>query len=452
MGLRLVFLAVIPALLARPNWAAAREIADDAAYRVFLKDGQALPSYGEATVVGDRVVFNLRIAAGAPPVLQLIGLPAAAVDTARTARYAEAVRAARYAVTDGDKDYTAMSGEVARALTQLAGVADLSERERLASLARTRLLDWSRAHYSYRAGDIAQLADLFDGVIANARVAAGDARLSLNIVAAPRPPPHEPILAPPGLRESIALALGAAKAADDAGDRLAILRAAVEAAGGDVESGAAAARALDEEVQAGAAYAAFAANVRGRAAEAASRADTAGIDALRAEAAARDAELGRRRPAEMAALSADLAAALERARTYRLALDHYAYVKPALLAYERRVRPALSALDGLAPVLTAIRDMRTLAFARVESAHARLVRAAAALHGVHSPEELTGVHATLSSAVDLAIEACARRREAVIGNRIDVSRQASSAAAGALLLVDAARRDLDNGLFPPKAP
>ena len=51
-----------------------------------------------------------------------------------------------------------------------------------------------------------------------------------------------------------------------------------------------------------------------------------------------------------------LAERLDAARRQRLALDHYALVRPSLLDYELRVRPAMTALDALQSVLTDIRD------------------------------------------------------------------------------------------------
>jgi hypothetical protein len=50
----------------------------------------------------------------------------------------------------------------------------------------------------------------------------------------------------------------------------------------------------------------------------------------------------------------------------------------------------------------------------------------------------------------MAHEACARRRQAVVANDLQMARNASSAAAGALLLVARAREDLVAALYPPK--
>jgi len=421
-------------------------------YRVFLTDGQALPAYGASTRVGDRVVFNLSLAGTNDATsLQLVSLPESAVDLDRTARYAEALQAAEYAATRGDREFAAMSEEVARALTELEKVNDLPQRRALAALARQRLLDWSRAHYSHRAPEIQEFAGMFDDVSRDTRVGAGDRSLSVDLVAGPPIPVREPLRATPDLRESIEMALAAVAASDAPDERLAILHAAAVAAGdGRSDLAAAVAERVNDERRSAAAYAALGSGLRARADVARRRGDGAAIERLRIELADRDRALGSRRPDDVAAVARDLSVAIDAAHAYRLALDHYAYIKPALLAYERRVRPALAVLAGHAVLLTAIRDMRTVGFAEVDAARASLMQVEARVRDVVAPEELAGVHRTIVSALEMAREAVGRRRQAVITNTMQTAREASSAAAGALLLAEAVRRDLVTGLYPPK--
>ena len=85
-------------------------------------------------------------------------------------------------------------------------------------------MTWSEEHYRYRAADIRELSALFDEVIAELRVAAGDTQLTLDLRSGPVDPVYDRVVAPPGLRESIALALAAARATDVAEDRVAVLR------------------------------------------------------------------------------------------------------------------------------------------------------------------------------------------------------------------------------------
>jgi hypothetical protein len=426
----------------------AREI-----FRVFLDDGQSLPSHGEPTTVGDRLVFMLFVGQrGDGAELQLMSLPLDRVDRTRTDRYAEAIRAAQYAETRGELDYAAMTAEVQRALDYLVSVEDPQRRITLAEEAKRRLFEWSRAHYQYRAKDIQELGALFDEVIGQLRVAAGQSDLALDLRAGLAAPTTEPLLAAPTLPESVAMALTAARRADVAEERIAILRAAAGVAVGvDPSLGDRVASELTAELNADAEYAALAVSTRTRAERASQAGDVSTLAALRAEVTGRDEALGARRTAIVRELLADLDVRLERARAYRLALDRYLAVRRELLRYERRSRSALSGLDGLAPVLDAIERLDSTGYARLEQAGERLTTLLAGLQKVAPPDDLADVHATLISAMHLAIEACARRRTAITTQNLSIAREASAAAAGARLLAAQARATLVTRLFPPKA-
>ena len=142
----------------------------------------------------------------------------------------------------------------------------------------------------------------------------------------------------------------------------------------------------------------------------------------------------------------------EAARAYRAALDHYDEVRRDLIAYERRIRPVLSALDGLRPIVDAVREMRYTSFDRLSTAATRLEGASRTLEAAPPPGDLEDVHATLVSGVHLAREAIARRRTAAATAGGSFSRDASSAAAGALMLIGQARSDLVARLYPPRPP
>ena len=450
-GMRLLMMALALGL-ALP--ALAQTAGPSTIYRVFLTDGQALPSYGEAAQVDDRVVFNLLIQrSGTDQRLQLVSLPVSAVDLGRTIRYAETMRAGFYAATRGEAEYTAMTGNVARTLDEIAKTADRRARLQLAEEARQRLLTWSREHYQYRENDVRELIELFEALVNELRAESGEKAFSFDLVAGQGSAVREVLLPAPSPRESIALALVAARAADIAEERLAILRAAATAAGAAPATADLAARIaaeLGQESRATTAYAALATDITARAADALRRADVPAIERLRAELDQRDRQLGGRRPQQVAELVKELQAKLEATRAHRLALDHYAYVRASLLAYERRIRPALSGLDGLRPVLQYIRDMRSMAFERLETAITRLEGFGRDADAVVPPADLESAHATLVSAIRMAREAVSRRRLAVITNNVTADREASAAAAGALLLVDRTRENLVAGLFPPR--
>jgi hypothetical protein len=362
------------------------------------------------------------------------------------------MRAGFYAATRGDADYTAMTEDVRKTLDQIARTTDRSQRIQLAEQARQRLLTWTRENYRYRENDVRELIGLFEDLLNELRAESGQAAFSFDLIAGPGSAVREPLLPAPTPRESLALALAAARAADIAEERIAILRSAAAATAlapvGDLESRIAAE--LKEEVRATSAYNALATEFTTRAADALRRADVQAIDRLRTELMARDKQLGSRRPQQVADLVRELQAKLEATQAHRLALDHYAYVRASLLAYERRVRPALSGLDGLRSVLQYVRDLRSMAFERVEEAVDRLEALEKDADTVVPPVDLAAVHATLISALRMAREAIARRRLAVITNNVQVDREASAAAAGALLLGDRTRDDLVAGLYPPK--
>ena len=424
-----------------------------AVFRVFLKNGEGLPSYGEAAIAGDRVVFTLLVGGTqGQRALQLISLPASSVDLERTSGYANALRAAHYAATRGEVDYAAMTQEVQRALAEVTSASDPKKRLALAEDARRRLLEWSAGTYGYRGADIRRLADLFDEAIASLRAAAGERQFSLDLRMGPEPV-SERLLPLPGLAESVRLAIEAARAADSEDDRLAVLHAASALAATDPSASdlrARVARELDLEAKAGAAYEDLAADVRARADVARRRGDAVGVAAAIQTLHTRDRELGGRRPQMTSALLAELEAMLARARSYRAALDRYAAIRPRLLAYERAVRPIMSGLDGLLPILNAVRDARFTAYERLERAGARLANYSEALQDVDPPADLADVHATLLSALHMAFHGVSRRRLSVASGSRVVAAEASSAAAGAMILAAQARQDLVARLYPPK--
>ena len=116
--LPLLFLSAMPA----PAQVAS---ADASLYRVFLRDGSTLLSYGEFARVSDRVVISLPIGgSAASPDLHLLSIPAESVDWEKTDAYADSVRATRYASTRGPDDFALLSQAVSRALTDIALTTD----------------------------------------------------------------------------------------------------------------------------------------------------------------------------------------------------------------------------------------------------------------------------------------------------------------------------------------
>src|SRR5262245_53581575 len=88
----------------------AQAATDATLFRLFLKDGSTVVSYGEFTRVEDRVVFSMPVG-GSPgePRLQVVWIPAASVDWTRTDRYSESARYQHYADTQGEEDFAVLN-------------------------------------------------------------------------------------------------------------------------------------------------------------------------------------------------------------------------------------------------------------------------------------------------------------------------------------------------------
>jgi hypothetical protein len=425
-----------------------------AIFRVFLKNGTALASYGESAEAGDRVVFTLLVVgADQQRTLQLTSLPASAVDLDRTRRYADAIRLVHYTATRAEVDYAAMTQEVQRSIAELTAVADPKKRLAMAEQARARLVSWSKGTYGYRAAEVQELTRLFDEVINDLRAAAGQGQFKVEL-SATTIPATEPLLAAPGAAESITLALAAAGAADSEEDRAAILKMAAAAAAGNdpalADVRANVARVLDLETKATAAYEQLATDMRARATAARKKGDADALSSVLSALEARNAELGNRRPVIMQTLTSEIEAMLASTRTYRAALEHYTAVRGSLLAYERAIRPTTIGFDGLVPVFNAIRDIKYTAYERLERAGSRLKELIVTLDAIAPPPDLVDVQATLASALRMADHACDRRRLSIALRSQVIAEEASSAAAGAMLLAGQARDQLVARLYPPK--
>ena len=156
--------------------------ADDATiFRVFLKDGGSLTSYGEFARVGDRVVFSMPTSASANPSLQLVNIGADRIDWDRTNRYASSARATHYLATQADNDYAALSNEIAQTLNDVALTADPAKRLEIVERARKALAEWPPNHFNYRSAEVRQMLGMLDDAIADLRASTGGDRFALNL-------------------------------------------------------------------------------------------------------------------------------------------------------------------------------------------------------------------------------------------------------------------------------
>lgn len=446
---------------------------DGTLYRVFLRDGSTLLSYGEFARVADRIVMSVPLGSStAGPDLHLLSIPSDAVDWEKTDGYADAVRASRYAGTRGPDDFAMLSGAVSTALTDIALTKDPARKIAMAMEARQNVTRWVAEHYGYRAEEVARMAGLFDEVVAETRAAAGIKNFDLSLIANLAAPPSVPLLPAPTLRETIEQALRAAVLAPDATERTSLLRGIdrvlVDAAGSSLalaspkplggEGGwvaslrARVTGALAVEERASRGYEALTRETLQTADRRARAADVTGVERAIRRALSEDDRLGQRRPQEMASLLAMLDGKLDAARRLRLARDSWAARADEWRRYNAAIAEPVAIMGLSRDALDQIRRLAGPSRASLGRLAARTARALTLTAAVVAPAESAGAHGLLKNAIQLASRAAASRQRAISSGDMQTAWEASAAAAGALMLFDRASEDLKALQTLPKAP
>ena len=427
--------------------------ADDAMlFRVFMKDGSTLVSYGEFARVGDRVVFSMPAAATPNPPLHLVNIQADGVDWDRTNRYTESARAAHYLETQAENDYLRLSGEIIETLDQVAKTTDVARRLEIVESARRKLADWPASHYNYRSAEVLQMLQMLDEAIADLRAASGAERFALNFSAFVQlPPMREPLLPAPTAQDTLQQMLIVAQLSESAEERKAVLGSALAALERDAaelpaswaRTMRAATRAqLDVEIGRDRAYRGLSQRTLALAREHAKTADVRGVQQLLGRIQRLDAALGHKRPDVVLALVTEVELSLDAARQLRLERDRWALRAPAFRQYRQDMVGTLDLFTRLKP---ALEDIKALSGSTAETlvtmqrVVSQLVKQASA---IEPPSELTGAHALLVSAAQLADNAARIRGEATMAADISRAWDASSAAAGALMLGARARSEM----------
>jgi hypothetical protein len=431
-------------------------------FRVFLKDGTSLVSYGEVARVGDRVVFSMptTTASAADPDLHLINLPADRVDWDHTTKYADAARANRYLATQAEADYAQLSNEVAAALNAVAATPDPATRLSIVQKARNTLSEWPARHFNYKQNDIKQMLTMLDEAAADLRVDAGSSRFDLTFVAVPNVPiPDEPLLPQPTAQEAIEGVLTAARVTDSAVERSTLLNAALggiaknaDALPPDWAAATAAATAANiaREQATDRTYRSFTSTMMSLAKSRARMADVRGLQRLLEQIHARDAALGGKRPDTVNSLIDSVQAELDAARRLQLVRDQWAMRAPDYRKYRASI---LASLNSFALVKESLENIKALAgsspyaLATIERTNAEIRKNIAA---ATPPEELAVAHSLLQSAVELSDQAAKIRREAALTASMTRAWDASAAAAGSLMLVARARDEISAALKMPQ--
>jgi hypothetical protein len=307
---------------------------------------------------------------------------------------------------------------------------------------------------------VQQLLGLLDEAIADLRAANGGDRFALNLLTFTEPPaPAEPLLPPPTPKEAIELVLGASRVVETAAEREALLSTALvelDRSAGSlppefVTSTRAATQAqLVEEQRVDHAYRSLAQRIMTVANRQARLADVRGLERLTLRVGQRDRELGAKRPEAIVSLLSAVKAQLDAARQLRLARDRWALREPALRAYGTEMSGSLRRFRALTPSLESIKSLAGSSPAALKAIEGGVEQILRQLTAVAPPDELRSAHALLMSAVQLARSAASIRREAALDGSIARAWDASSAAAGALMLGERALADIQAMLRPPQ--
>ncbi|MDE3153467.1 MAG: hypothetical protein KGN76_00065 [Acidobacteriota bacterium] len=429
-------------------------------FRLFLHDGTALVSYGEYARVGDRVVFSMPLGplTGVPD-LQLVNIPATAVDWGRTDRYADSMRYEHYVATRAASDYDALTSQVASAIEAMTKTTDPAERLKLAESIRGTVADWPRDHFGYRAANVREILELLDQTIAGFRASSGAQQFKLSLVAGIAPPPIVPPLPPPTPKDAIEQVLEVARLSDTAADRTTLYQAAIDRLSAEAASlppawarrtRRAVESSLSTELRWQRDYRDLARTSIEDASARAAHADVRGVEAVLDRVRRRDAQWGHRRPDAFSALLETLQDRLEAAQTLRLDRDRWELEQQALKRYRHQAGPVLEALDRATRPLEAIKALAGPDVTALDPLQRSLTVALRRLVLVEPPPELKDVQALLVSAARLGEQAAALRLRATMSGDLEAARNASSAAAGALMLRQRAQQTMEALSQPPR--
>lgn len=457
MRVRLQFVAALVI------WACAvpAQAASDATlFRLFLKDGSTMVSYGEFTKVEDRVVFSMPVG-GSPdePRLQVVWIPAASVDWPRTDRYAESARYQHYADTQGEEDFAILNNEVAKVLNDIALSTNRARALELALLARASLSEWPKQHHGYRQDDVREIISLIDESIANLRDSAtGPVNFDLALVATAPSVVLEPVAAMPSQREQLDQLLRLASMAGNPTDRVTLLQSALamvnENGAGLVGTELIATRASIEtriraDYEIDRKYARLAQQLTQRASREAARARITGVEKTINRLEREDTKLGRRRPEVVASLRASIEASLGDARRLRLLRDQWVLRQGLYRDYQRMIGGELLSLVKAQPQLEAIRRLEGPPLGTLQSLQSRLSGGAERLERIDVPEDLRNTHSLLVGAWRFADNAAKTRADAVSTGNVARAWEASSAAAAALLMLSQVQKGIQDLLELP---
>jgi hypothetical protein len=426
-------------------------------FRLYMLDGSVLTSYGEFARVEDSVVFSMPVG-GSPeePRIQVTSVKAALVDWPRTEKYSASARFQRYAETRGEEDFRILSNEVAVALNDIALSANRQQALTLAEGVRRMVADWPRSHFGYRQNEVREILSVLDQAISSLRAAAGATSFELSLVAMAEAPELEPVASMPTPRQQLDEIFYVASKSRGS-EKVALLQTglAVISESAAVLSDASEMRRnaetqIRQELTTDRKYTALSQRVITQAKTYASRAGISDLERLASRIPKEDAKLGNQRPEMVDALTTAVQSQLFAARRLRLQRDQWLLRQSAYREYQRSVGSSLLLLVKNQNSLEAIRGLEGPPPDRLLALRQQLSGGAARLERLRTPDYLRTTHELLVGAWRFAENAARARYEAIEKANADAAWEASSAAAGALMMLGRAQAEIRALLEPPR--
>jgi hypothetical protein len=391
------------------------------------------------------------------PRIQVTSVRASLVDWPRTDRYSASARYQRYADTRGEEDFRVLSNEVAVALNDIALSTNRQQALVLAEGVRRMVADWPRSHYGYRQDDVREIVSVLDQAISTLRASAGATSFELALVALSEAPPLEPVAGMPNARQQLDEIFKVASVVQSGPERVALLQSALSLLN---EAGAmlsdapalkrAAERGIREEMATDRKYSALSQRTVDQARRYAQRAAITDIERLASRIPKEDAKLGQKRPEMVDALNSAVNAQLISARRLRLLRDQWFLRQAAYREYQRSVGSSLLLLVKSQGSLESIRRLEGPSPDRLLALRQQLSGGAERLQRMRTPDYLRSTHDLLVGAWRFAENATKARYEAVEGANASAAWEASSAAAGALMMLSRAQQEIRTLLEPPR--
>jgi len=439
---------------------AARAASEATLFRVFLADGSSIVTFGELARVGDQVIFSMPVGGTADdPRLHPVTMAASLIDWSRTERHAGSVRFQQYSLR-AETDYQRLTDEVAALLSDIALSTDRERALSLAQQARRTLADWPRTRFGYRQEEIRDITALIDGAIARLG-GTPPGGFEVSLVAMTEPVVLEPLAGMPTPREQLDQIVRVLAVTASAPERIALLEAGLSliddrAAPLERSTVSDLRRSLESQLRAekdtDRRYADLTRQLLARATRAASDARIADVERVLLRVPTEDERLGRRRPEVVQALATSLTTQLDRARRLRLLRDQWSVRRSLYRDYQRNVGSEIVQLVKAQAALEAIRRLDGPSPDRLDSLRSRLSGGAARLERLRIPEHLRSTHDLLVSAWRFAENAANTRTRAVTSGDIATAWEASSAAAGSLMMLSRAQQEIRALLQPPTLP